>query len=104
LIDLATLVQDGVRVRASAGAASFRREATLEQRLAAAEAIVEALKQEVDEDPDASKRRIKAAKERAAREQVELVKTAQKELSEVKAHRQERAEKRPNGKKPKEPR
>src|SRR5262245_41359531 len=104
LIDLAVLAQDGVRVRASAGAASFRREATLEQRLAAAEAIVEALKQEVDEDPDASNRRIKAAKERAARERIEQIKTAHMELSEIKRQRQERAEKRPNGKKPKEPR
>jgi transposase len=104
LIDLAALAQDGVRVRASAGAASFRREATLERRLVAAEAIVEALKHEVDEDPDASNRRIKAARERAARERVEQVKAAQTELSKVKAQRQERAEKRPNGKKPKEPR
>src|SRR6267378_517015 len=31
LIDVSTLTQDGVRVRASAGAASFRRRATLEQ-------------------------------------------------------------------------
>ena len=104
LIDLATLTQDGVRVRASAGAASFRREATLEQRLAAATAIVEELKREVDEHPDASNQRIKAAKERAARERVERIEAAQKALEEIKAQRQERENKRPNGKKPKEPR
>jgi transposase len=104
LIDLATLTQDGVRVRASAGAASFRREATLEQRLAAATAIVEELKREVDEHPDASNQRIKAAKERAARERVEQIEAAQKALEEIKAQRQERENKRPNGKKPKEPR
>jgi len=104
LIDLAVLAQDGVRVRASAGAASFRREATLEQRLEATEAIVEAFKHEVDEDPDASNRRIKAARERAARERVEQIKRAHTELSEIKQQRQGRAEKRPNGKKPKEPR
>ncbi len=34
LVNLKTLAQDGVRVRASAGAASFRREATLERHLA----------------------------------------------------------------------
>ena len=104
LIDLATLTQDGVRVRASAGAASFRREATLEQRLAAASAIVQELKREVDENPDASNQRIKAAKERAARERVERIEAAQKALSEIKAQRKKREETRRNGKPPKEPR
>ena len=39
LVNLETLAQDGVRVRASAGAASFRREATLDKHLAQAEAV-----------------------------------------------------------------
>lgn len=104
IIDLSVLAQDGVRVRASAGAASFRREATLEQRLAAADAIVEQLKREVDEDPDASNRRIKAAKERAARQRVERIEAAQEALSKIKAQRQERENKRGNGKPQKEPR
>lgn len=104
LVDLAVLAQDGVRVRASAGAASYRREATLEQRLAAANAIVEELKREVDEHPDASNRRIKAARERAARERVKRVEAAQKALAAIKAQRQEREDKRGNGKPPKEPR
>lgn len=92
IIDLAVLAQDGVRVRASAGAASFRREATLEQRLAAAGAIVDELKREVDEHPDASNQRIKAARQRAARERVERIAAAQKALSEIKAQRQRREE------------
>jgi hypothetical protein len=104
LIDLAVLAQDGVRVRASAGAASFRREATLERRLAAVAALVEELKREVDEDPDASNRRIKAARERAARERAERITAAQTALSRIKAQRQEREGKRSNGKPPKEPR
>lgn len=104
LINLETLVQDGVRIRASAGAASFRREATLDRHLALAEAAVEELKREVDARPDASNQRIQAAKERAARERGERVKAAQTALAEVKARRQEREEQRPNGKKPKEPR
>jgi transposase len=37
LIDLDTLSQDGVRIRASAGASSFRREATLDRHLATAQ-------------------------------------------------------------------
>src|ERR1700758_857577 len=36
LVDLDTLAQDGVRIRASAGAASFRRQATLDRHLGVA--------------------------------------------------------------------
>jgi hypothetical protein len=104
LIDLDTLAQDGVKVRASAGAASFRREATLDRHLATAQAVVDALKREVDAHPDASNRRIKAARERAARERAERVKAAQTALGEIKAQRERRQETHRNGKKPKEPR
>src|SRR5882672_4340607 len=68
LIDMETLAQDGVRVRARAGAASFRREATLDRHLAQAETVVEDLKREVDARSDGSNQRIREAKERAARE------------------------------------
>ncbi len=104
LIDLDTLAQDGVRIRASAGAASFRREATLDRHLAAAQAVVEELKREVEARSDAGNQRIEAAKKRAARERSERVKAAQTALAEIKRQRQEREEKRSNGKKPKEPR
>src|SRR3954466_13035753 len=104
LVDLQTLAQDGVRVRASAGAASFRREATLDKYLAQAEAVVDHLKREVDTRSDAGHHRIRAAKERAARERCARVKAAQIALAEIKQQRKEREEKRGNGKKPKEPR
>lgn len=104
LVDLDTLAQDGVRIRASAGAASFRREARLDQHLAAAGAVVEQLKQEVDANSDASNQRIKAARERAARERNERVKAAKAALDEIKSQREQREKKRGNGKKPKEPR
>jgi transposase len=104
LVDLDTLAQDGVRIRANAGAASFRREATLDRLLATAQVVVAELKREVDAHSDASNQRIKAAKQRAARERSERVKAAQKALGEIKQQRQEREEKRGNGKKPKEPR
>src|SRR6266849_6049399 len=51
LIDLDKLTQDGVRIRASAGAASYRRRATLEDHLARAQEAVERLKREVHDDP-----------------------------------------------------
>src|SRR5712691_4102150 len=105
LIDLDTLAQDGVRIRASAGAASFRREGRLARHLEKAQAVVEELKREVDEHPDASNKRIKAAKERAACERAARVAAAQAALGKIKAQRQEREEThRNNGKPPKEPR
>lgn len=104
LIDLDTLAQDGVRIRAHAGASSFRRGETLDRHLARAEAVVAELKREVEAHTDASNQRVKAAKERAACERVERVKAAQQALAEIKQQRKERQEKRPNGKNPKEPR
>jgi transposase len=104
LVDLDTLAQDGVRIRASAGAASFRREATLDRHLETAQAVVAELKREVETRSDASNQRIKAARERAARERSERVKAAQAALAAIKQQRKEREEKRGNGKKPKEPR
>ncbi len=65
-----------MRVRASAGAASFRRRPTLEEALAEAEEQVEALRTELEEDPAASNRRRQKARERAARERAERIKGA----------------------------
>jgi transposase len=104
LIDLDALAQDGVRIRASAGAASFRREETLDRHLATAQAVVEELKREVETRSDASNQRIKAAKERAARERMERVQAAQTAVNEIRRQRQEREEMRGNGKAPKPPR
>lgn len=90
LIDLGKLAQDGVRVRASAGATSYRRRARLEEHLAQARAVVEQLKREVDDDPAASNQRIRAARHRAARERVERVDAALAKLREVEAQRERR--------------
>ena len=91
VISLAEVVQDGVRVRAGAGAASFRREQSLHKHLKKARRLVERLKREVDEDPDASNRRIRAAQERAAREREHRVSAALGKLAELQAERQRRA-------------
>lgn len=68
LVTLERVAQDGVRVRASAGAASFRRRPTLEQCLVEAETQVQALRGELEADPGATTARQRAARERAARE------------------------------------
>ena len=87
LVDLNRVAQDGMRVRASAGAASFRRRPTLEEALTQAEAQVEALRAEAEEDPAASDRREKGARQRAARERAERVKAALERLPELEAKR-----------------
>lgn len=91
LIELVEVVQDGVRVRGSAGASSFRRQQSLHKHLKKARRLVEHLKREVDEDPDASNRRIKAARERAAREREERIAKALERAGELDAERQRRA-------------
>ncbi len=83
LIELNRVAQDGMRVRASAGRSSFRRRPTLEDCLNEAEAQLEDLKREVDQDASAEDRRVKAARERAVRERVERVQAALDELPEV---------------------
>jgi len=104
LINLDKLVQDGVRIRASAGASSFRREGTLDRHLAMAQAMVEELKHEVKADPTASNQRVRAAKQRAARERLERVQRAQAALTEIEQKRRQLEDKGGNGKKPKDPR
>lgn len=94
LVALGRVAQDGMRVRASAGAASFRRRPTLEQSLAAAEAQVARLRREADEPPEEpadgerSARR-RAAAERAARERLKRVRRALAELPAARAAKKE---------------
>lgn len=76
VVALDTLAQDGVKVRAGAGAASFRREPTLAKALKRAQRVVARLKQELDADPDAANRRIRAARERAARDRAARIERA----------------------------
>ena len=82
-ITLETVAQDGLRVRANAGAGSFRRRPTLERFMAEAEARVAALKQELGEDTGASRRRKEAARLRAANERAARVKAALAALPEA---------------------
>ncbi len=60
------VAQDGMRVRAAAGAASFRRRASLERCRAEGAAEVARLRAELDADPGAVSRRQAAARLRAA--------------------------------------
>jgi len=90
VVSLDEVAQDGVRVRASAGASSFRRRKKLHKELKKARRLVERLKSEADDDPQASNRRIKAAQERAAREREARVAAALEKLAEIEAMRERR--------------
>ena len=85
LVTLKRVAQDGMRVRASAGAASFRREKTLEDCLAEAEEQVQTLRKELEDDPAAANNRQQAARERAARERQQRVQQALDQLEEVRS-------------------
>jgi transposase len=87
LVDLNRVALDGMRVRASAGAASFHRQATLQECLEEAEDQVARLKEELDDDPAAPSRRHAAARERAARERQERLEAALARLPEMEAKR-----------------
>jgi transposase len=87
LVDLNRVAQDGLRVRASAGAASFRRRPTLEECLQEATDQVARLKEENDDDPSSPSRRHTAARERAARQRQERLEQALRRLPELEARK-----------------
>ncbi len=90
LIDLDEMAQDGVRVRANAGAASFRRRKTLEGELSKAKALLARLATEEDDDPGASTRRRKARQESAARDRAARVEKALEALARAEDLREKR--------------
>src|SRR5258708_26634011 len=105
VVNLDEVVQDGVRVRAAAGAGSYRRKTNLHKELRKARRLIDRLKQETDDDPDASNRRIKAAGERAAREREARVAKAVAAMAELQAQRERRVETtQEEGAEPQEPR
>lgn len=87
LVRLDRLAQDGMKVRASAGAASFRRRESLENCRRQAAERVRTLKAELAADPAAASGRRRAAQERAVREREERVAAALAELPAVEAKR-----------------
>lgn len=90
LVDLNVVAQDGIRVRASAGAASFRRRKSLEGELEKARALVERLSKELDENPGASDQRAKANRERQAQDRLARVQAAMETHKQVEAVREKR--------------
>ncbi len=85
---LARVAQDGMRVRAAAGAASFRRRASLERCRAEAAAEVARLRAELEADPGALSRRQAAARQRAAADRERRVEAALAVAEQLAAKRQ----------------
>lgn len=102
LVTMNRVAQDGMRVRASAGKASFRRRARLEECLKEARQQVDALKELTDESPEELSKRQRAARERAARERAERIEEAIRQCAELQAQREAIAKK--SGRKPTEAR
>lgn len=86
LVNLELVAHDGTKIRAHAGADTFRREKTLEERTALARQMMEELEQESGQEGEQKKEgeqqktRREAARERAAREMAEKMKRAAEEL------------------------
>jgi transposase len=87
VIDLDEVVQDGVRVRGWAGSASYRRRKSLHKEERKARRLVERLRQEREEDPQATDRRRRAAQERGARERAERLQRALRHSEELEEER-----------------
>ena len=84
-ISLQRVAQDGMRVRADAGAASFRRQASLDEHLSQARELLQTIKTQAQTDPGQAKRQAQAAQLRAAQEREERIRAALEQLPEVAA-------------------
>jgi transposase len=91
LVTLDRVTLDGLRIRASAGAGSFRRRRRIEELLDAARQVVARLRREVEDDPAAGERRRQAAEKRAAEDRLARLEAARRRLAALEAERQRRA-------------
>jgi transposase len=88
VVKLKQVAQDGMRVRASAGAGSFRRKEKLAGYLEAARAEVARLKAELEADPAHGERAREAARRRAVKEREARLEKALARLPEIEAIKQ----------------
>src|SRR6266581_5166939 len=100
VVSVSRVSQDGVRVRVSAGAGSFRREERLQKLLAEARQQVEELRRQMEDPASAAalSARQKAARQRAAKEKQQRLEQAIAQLPELKRKQAEAAEKAGHGK------
>jgi hypothetical protein len=101
LVSTDCLAVDSVRVRANAGASSFRRKETLSQLYDAAQAKIAELRAEIDADPGATSKRLQARRLRAVSERAARIKAATEAAKKIDAERAKEA-KEQRRKKPKD--
>lgn len=93
IVSIEKTAQDGMRIRASAGASSFRRKPTLDECLHKAQAVVDEQKAKLeDSESDQRSPREKAAQQRHAQERLVRVKKALQEVEKVAAKREKNRE------------
>ena len=93
VLQLKRVAQDGMKVRAHAGAGSFKRKSSLERAQMEAEQQVRRLKRELADDPGAGNQRVQAAKERAAEARQRAVEAALEEIPLLEEKQEQRAKK-----------
>ena len=84
LVTVGRIAQDGTRVRAGAGAGSFKKRETIERSLQQARAHLEIIERQAKRAEDATERR-QAAEARAAQRKVDRMNQALEELAKVEA-------------------
>jgi transposase len=80
VLDLSTILHDGTKIQAVAGRRSYHRRKTLEKRLRAARRLMQELDRRADQEPEAMEEKRAAAQRRAARESVDRIQGALKQL------------------------
>jgi transposase len=99
VVKVSRISQDGVRVRVSAGASSFRREERLKDLLGQSQEHVQQLRQQVDDGVAAQlSPRQKGARKKAAEEKLARLEQAVSQLPELQQKQAEAARKAGNGK------
>jgi hypothetical protein len=82
LVTVSRIAQDGTRVRAGAGAKSFKKRDSIERSLQQAKAHLEIIQKQAQRAEDATERR-RTAEERAAQRKVDRMKQALEELAKI---------------------
>ena len=103
LIKLETIAQDGMRVRASAGSGSLRRQDSLEESRQAAEAYLQQVNDQADDDDDSTKGE-QSARKRAAQERLDRLEHACLEMEQMQERYAKRNENQSDKHKRSEPR
>jgi transposase len=91
LIDVNTVAVDGLRVRASAGAGSFRRGERLEQLYEATREAIGQLRAEVEEEPESAQRRRQVRRQAVAEDRLRRLEEARAAHAEIEQRRQQEA-------------